>query len=699
LDTPTREYLQEVERTKGDHKPGIFVPLEPLTTTIHLYWALMATALGVFALIGLCWIGVVEIKDGTPSAIGIVQGLGIGAGLAMLAYCGLSLREVKKLPFSSAFVWIDAHYLWCVTAQQVIVLKWSDYRRLIIDERADSNGQYTTTRFFFRRQQHSAEFMLPSRDGARTIAVFIAAMYEAADANPQDGPVFVYQAELNAMLVLQQMAEKIRGFRAPVSVSIGAPIPEPGGQRAGFVSRPQLLAALTAVMVALVGSAGGIWLATAQNNRLLEARCFAALPTVPNSDESPYQTYFHNFPTGYRSAEVRERYEAMLFAPTQVAASLAPASARYLEVFPRSFRHEQVRTHYEKHLYQATTAEPISIEACKQYLQAFASGQRQPEVLERLDDTQFAQAVQTAERTGSPLTLRQYLAAAATPRHRQATQDKIAGIYDAAIQTLQARIKRVGPADRPIQEAMIALLRVVKTQEQPVVPVQMSGKFPDEPPANALTAGEAAEHAEMLRQAPQLRLTVGLGGQVVSRGDVFAPAQVARREQLVLTRLQSAVTQVFRPDVLNLVAVAPGQTPLLVVRYDVRLAHELYIYQSTSLPGQLGLPPMGLPGQLGTPLMTAGSQIKGLLRSYKLNWTLEVHPTKQVDPLKFTLQSAPAQEMRWQSRSTDPVWAPYAALFYTAFENLADRLVIGLGGTPHMRNRQLTFHELTGGAP
>lgn len=329
----------------------------------------------------------------------------------------------------------------------------------------------------------------------------------------------------------------------------------------------------------------------------------------------------------------------------------------------------------DAHLFaQIPTQDNGQLTQIDRYLHVFPDGQHAAEVRVMRDDRLFARAQREATQFDSPRVLREYLADAHNQRHRDEARQLIAGFYDRAIADLRQRSQDNAEQINPqLFDAVLALLESMKTAERPVVTVGFVATQDPEPITPEAMAQEALEHAEYLRDEPQLQgVMARLGGNsaILPLGDTFTPEWTTRREQIILERLRAAVQQGLKQDILTLEPVSPGQKPVMEVAYHVTPPGGLYIYTETQT------------NEFGFAFGNETVTVKGLLRGYNVGWTIKVNPPGGDQEYVCEIDSQPATSLNYDSHETDPEWAPYAILLYSAFYDMSDVMIRGFALDP-----------------
>jgi hypothetical protein len=310
------------------------------------------------------------------------------------------------------------------------------------------------------------------------------------------------------------------------------------------------------------------------------------------------------------------------------------------------------------------------------YLSHFPQGGHVVEVRERKDDQRFHLAHTTAKSQDSPVALREYLKDQANSRHRDEAKTQIALFYDRAIADLRARsVNKELKLDPVMFEAVIAVIEAMKVAERPVVTVGFSGTIDVQPKDELVRTIEKLEYDELLKQKPELKSVAAKqkdSSAILSSGEAFEVTQRDRREGLILNHLQTALNSVVKKEVLAVERSAPGAKAVLEVGYHIKPSGTLYVYTSKS--EFIGLP-----------------ETKGLLRGYDVDWKITVNPPESGKNYVWDLKSEPLGSLKYRPERSDPDWAPYAIILYSAFHDMSGRLVSNFAITPPKAPNSFSF--------
>lgn len=342
----------------------------------------------------------------------------------------------------------------------------------------------------------------------------------------------------------------------------------------------------------------------------------------------------------------------------------------------------------DEHLYAATLEmDPEDFAPLDRYLALLPDGQHAAEVRAMWDDGRYAQAERNAKQRNSPVALRDYLANAGNMRHRTEAQGLINGFYDTAIRDLKSRAvgAKPGQIDQPMFDAILALLEALKQSDNPVVTVGFKPITEDAPSDEKAKEFEKLVYDLRLDQEPELKRVErsNKGTAILPRGEVFTPNQLAVRETVILDRLQTAVAKVLNTDLLAIRPAKAGERPVLEVGYQVRPTGGFHLYTATKR----------------TDGRVTSEEIKGLLRSYKIDWTISIRPPGSDKLYDCKLASAPAKSLNYDKEEVDPVWAPYAILMFSAFYDMSNRLIQNFALEAPAAPTTFTFKAATGYRP
>jgi hypothetical protein len=318
------------------------------------------------------------------------------------------------------------------------------------------------------------------------------------------------------------------------------------------------------------------------------------------------------------------------------------------------------------------------------------------------DGDRFDRACAAAQKSNSAAGLRDYLADPANTRHRAEAKEMIDGFYDRAIDRLKQLHNKVG-TDPRLHAGLLALLEALKTTEAPVMIVGFRATQEDAPVAPEHVALEKLLYEHHLAKKRKLRdIAASAPGKTVilPRGSVFDSDQTALREAVILDQLRKALAKVLDADLLSLARAGPDDKGMIEIAYRVYAPGRLYLYvESQSLFGARPedvdvdededdpaadskddpLADLKKAARLPKPPHMPTKTVKGLLRGYELEWTIAFRTPGQEGEHVCRLPSSPANQLKYDSESGDPLWAPYAIMLHSGFVDMGARLVKGFG--------------------
>jgi hypothetical protein len=317
------------------------------------------------------------------------------------------------------------------------------------------------------------------------------------------------------------------------------------------------------------------------------------------------------------------------------------------------------------------------IQASNKYLAVFRSdGRHTAQVIERRDDWLFARASQEATQRDSPRSLRDYLADQENTRHRDEALKLIGGYYDRTIADLQKKRAEANKKniDQNLFEGVLSLLQALKKAPSPVITVGFKGQIDEVPTTEFQKTFEKTVYDMRMKDKPELKDIARRQpdhSAILPRGAVFDPVQRARRENVILDRLRAVLAQAIKHDIMVLQPVEAGQKAALEVGYHIFAPGRLYLYTAGDGPGR--------------------ERVKGLLRGYEINWTITFLPPGAEEPFPCKLGSQPALSLNYSSHPSDPDWAPYAIILYSAFHDMSSRLIRGFALDPGPAPNSFSF--------
>lgn len=328
-----------------------------------------------------------------------------------------------------------------------------------------------------------------------------------------------------------------------------------------------------------------------------------------------------------------------------------------------------------------TPAEHATIE---HYLAEHPGGRHAAETAVMRDDSAFAIAEKETAGADSPAGLRRYLAVPANTRHRAEAVEKIGAYYDRTVAELRKRAAdNPGKIDRALMDPLTTLIGSLKGLNDPVVTVGFVAEIQPDPQTAEEKEQEQAVYLLQMRSEPRLNAVADRAqnkSAILPYQQAFDAESVAAREKVIYERLTGAVQKAIKADVLTLRPVPPGEQPMIEVRYKIVPSGSLYLYTST-------VPELLI------------KTVKGLIRGYTLKWEIVVRPPGAPEPLRYTVASQPLSALNYDPESTDPEWAPYAILLYSAFYDLSDRMIRAFALDPGPAPNAFTFRATAATKP
>jgi hypothetical protein len=307
------------------------------------------------------------------------------------------------------------------------------------------------------------------------------------------------------------------------------------------------------------------------------------------------------------------------------------------------------------------------------------------------DHLLFQRARESAQRQHDPGRLREYLADPRNAWHREEARTLINPYYDEAIALVRKLIERKktvpirealeGPVlDPNLSAGLLVLLEALKTNARSTITVGFDGKEDPVPVTPEQKFVEQQVYLARLQEEKELNNIANTSGDhtaILPHGPVFDKTQTARREEIILNQLESALQKVLKYDILSLEPVPPGEKALLEVAYHTYPSGDLYLYTESD------------------PTSPTPRKVKGLLRGYTSKWTITIRPPGGEERV-CQLNSHPATELKQDRMPGDPDWAPTAIILFSSFNDMAARLVAGFGLDADLPPASYTFEKATG---
>jgi hypothetical protein len=734
LDQASLDYLTQIERTAGRASNGVFIRPEGTSVSprakrvLGLLAGLAVTAVAVAA----SWLLDFERTD--PRTAGHVQAALLAVGLGLSVGCTLTLRRSERPSAVGRFLWADARHLWQVTPDTVQVLP------------LDQLGEVARTdwRLQVRTPAGPEAVTLPSLDDARRLEEFLQALRQlrqeskksavAADAVPELlGALAVQVAQRGAARALNLKLDDLQpGLPLPVPEEV-APVQE---------TPPRAAARLLPWGVAAAAGLVAFLVLPGRNNTAREERLHAATADAKSGSEQAFERYLAVYPSGWRSDEMRARWDDWQFEQARKGAEdeHRVGKVRAYLADARNQRHradaEELLKTCERHLFERVKGkDDRDLTGIDAYLKEFAEGARAAEVLVLRDDRVFARAADRAKQTNDPADLRAYLADArhtrhrkeagvliedcglhqaraeaksrnspaplreylkggTAERHRAAAKAEIAKHYDAAIERLKGTGKGK-KVDEKLFQLLVALLDGLKSADTPVVKARFQGTNDPLPKNEFQKAMEKFGHTQYEKTVRAIKAMAEQSPDktaILPHGDAFSPEHTARRERLILELLRRSLAQVLSEELLKLEHAAAGEAAAFEVAHHTFAGGMLFLFTTTQVPVGRGGDDPGGPVDPNAP----GVTVHGLLRGYEVNWGLKVAPVgagKGGHDYKF--HSRPAQRLGYRRSPSDPSWAPTAVIMHSGSYEMSSKLIGKLGLPEPLTPTSFSFLDAT----
>jgi len=361
----------------------------------------------------------------------------------------------------------------------------------------------------------------------------------------------------------------------------------------------------------------------------------------------------------------------------QVGATLAAAILAVLTI-PRIHEFVQEKIAYDEALHSPAS----STDKINYYRQEFPKGPHLAELMDLFDDRTFATAKLESEQKHSPSLLRLYLGNAMLTRHRDEAKQLIAAHYDQAIAHLRELAAKNSDANQDFLNGLVSLLNGLKTADRPVVTIGYKASQIVTPTDADVLDGENEARDVLYQQMPELKNLADRSPKkscLIDVGKTFDKENVARREIAITERLQETFKQVLDKDILTFETTPQSSDANLEIAYHTTPAGTLISFVQNDAQGNII-------GYLG------------LLRVYRIEWTVSFRPPGLQTPIVLKTPSFPANEFYILPRPSDPDWAPYAVMQITAFYGFSNNLISGFGLKPPAMPNYFTFNDATAGA-
>jgi hypothetical protein len=642
LDAVSRAYLCRVEVLKGSRReeiPGVFVPTRRgVLVGPRAGWELLLIVGPVLLVVALV-AGI--LVPGQPRAnlnwsaplIAVTGAL----GLLCLASGVIRFRRPEPPGPVGNFVFADSSRLWEVRDCVVHVYEYAD-DLTATGEHYFPAGSAPLTQIVVRSGTGVHVLLLPLMLGSGRVVQFLNAVGQL---RRLEEPTFrELAASGSAQVGLVALCgidnRRVEGVSFDALTDSPRPSPEPSGR-----AEPTWNGAVGRGLVASVVALGLFFALRPMFDGLREGHLFTAVEADPAPSVAALDRYLAEYPNERRASTVRKMRDERVFAlvprPIVGAAAELPALERYLTEHP--------------------------------------DGPHAAEARDLIDDHHFAVAEQTARAQDSPAGLRRYLAVPANTRHRAAAVAQIGTYYDRTVAELKKRATdNPDKIDRALMDPLVVLIGALKGVNDPVVTVGFVAELQTDPKTDAEKERERADYDIQLREEPALKDVAARSATntaILPYLQAFEPDQVANREKLIYERLADAVRKAIKTDILTLRPARSDEQPMIEVRYKIVPSGSLYLYTTTG----------------GFPLKT----VNGLIRGYSIKWDIVMRPPGAAEPLRLSVASQPLSSLNYERELSDPEWAPYAILLYSAFYNLSDRMIRAFALDPGPPPNAFTF--------
>jgi len=367
----------------------------------------------------------------------------------------------------------------------------------------------------------------------------------------------------------------------------------------------------------------------------------------------------------------------------------------YLERFPNGRHADQVRRIHEKSWLKATQrgfAEAkfrSSIDhVLKDYRQRGLPKKHDAQIMQWRDDAAWRLAEKESKTKQSPKPLRMFLGDRTIKHHRASAQKMIDGLYDNAIKRLETMASQSKGLDPALQAALRALLHSLKKAQSSVVTVGFHASHEATPEASVGKALENSMYRSLLKKHPTLEQVAAKAenkSAILPVGDTFADSQVQCRQAVILMHFQRAFRQVLNADMITFASARPGHPPVIVVDYHTKPQGSLFVLSRTLTRRNQ---------QTGQSTKTR--TVRGLLRGYQIDWKLSITPPGEDQAHVYKLTSRPGLSIGIRTQTSDPPWAPYPILLYSAFHGFSSKLIQGFGLKPPVIPDSFSFQDAVG---
>jgi hypothetical protein len=563
----------------------------------------------------------------------------VGAALWLAGLRGVWSRRGDG--YLGDFRFVDGQYLWDVNPSRVRVIPIHTVREASGIHRL-TNGAYNHTDITLVAPEGKYFLQIANRGAADQVIMFLNACAHLRSNTETGLRLALHQCPE----LLAEVARKIIDNRLSEGVGNAktANIPQPHGPAStGFLFRNAPILATLAGSLLI-----GMFVFPEVNERWSDEHLFAAVRSSSSEDAALPRRYLDEFSQGRHVAEVASLWDDRRFTNAENDPTFA---------------------------------------GLEQYLVDFPEGRHTADALAELDDRRWKIAETTANDSHSPAALRDYLADARNNRHRIDAQQLIDGFYNEAIARIKSLSENQSGVDAQLSGGLLALLESLKTMARPVVTIGFSAQRDLEPAIELFRTLENEQYNAYLAENPALKDVENTSTHrtaILPLGDVFTDEQIGRRESFILDRLREAVHKVLNADMIAFERVPEGQTPTLLVEYHSYPAGGLYLYTRTETTTDY------------QGYSNSNTAVRGLLRGYLVDWKLRIQPPHQEEAFTFELSSKPGDSLYYRPNDSDPDWAVYAVIMYSAFHDFSGKLISGFGLEPPTPPVSFSFADATG---
>ncbi len=634
LDADSLRYLREVDATAGHGHGGIFVRRPP-DAGPRGGWGIYQIA-GVVALgIALALFHPSAYERLKVPARSTLQAALAGLGILCLSTGVMKYLRPKEKPVVGSFLFADARQIWDVTPTAVFAVDLSAESE-VDGKHHYKNDVYQGSTFTHRSRDGRTTWPISgitNADDLSTYVQVIASLLRSSD------PAVIALGKRNPGQ-LGAVAERIARYGTNADCSNLPYVADPPQPSLDPSAETPLLYTWTGavVRIAIAAVICGVAFATLPplNHYLYDEHLFAVIP-AGTADTREIDMYLLQYPNGRHAAEVRDMRDDRIFAG----------------ILPKD-------------------TETFTIDY---YLGQYPTGRHAVDARDMRDDRLYAKAEQSATKADSPVALRDYLAEPANVRHRDDARTMIAAYYDRTIAELTSRkAKDPTKVDAVLFAAVLALLDGMKAAIDPVVTIGFEAVVDPIPKSAEDKERETLLYSVRLAQEARLKEVERKSPQktaILPYLKAFERDQIVIRERVIQERLTDAVKRAIKAEILVLKPVAQGQPPVITIRYRIKPSGMMYTYTIRQ--------------------ETGATTVVGLLRGYSVDWEIVVRPPGTTKDFVVKIASQPLSQLKYDSEPSDPEWAPYAIILYSAFYDLSDRMIRGFAIDPGPSPNSFTF--------